>query len=294
MLSRMFFCRSSPLYGAAFALQHFETKLEDAENADVQHPAFVPNPKILAARARGEDALEALALDARHRIKLLDQRLLRGNLSASEHARLMTNLRRQVVEQSQIIVYGEHARSRENFIEEYGCVRCTEPAVATCTKHSPLIEIGAGAGQWQSALTDAGADIVAYDTGANLPMPEQQPKGVVQHGDETELSLNRHRGRTLLLVYPPPGPLAKRCLDVYRGETVLYVGEGRQGCNGDGQFFDAIEADYHVEKIVQLEPFPGGSERLYVLKRKTGCSQVWWLWPWVGIAGKMLLNYFQG
>lgn len=34
-------------------------------------------------------------------------------------------------------------------------------------------------------------------------------------------------GRTLLLVYPPPGPMAAEAVAAYRGKLLLYVGEGR-------------------------------------------------------------------
>jgi hypothetical protein len=266
------------------------TSLERGDSS--VYNAFAPNPEILAGRAGDENALRDHAMDARRRVAILNQRLVRGEINNLEHTILMANLKRQVVEQSQIIVHGEHALYREKFVEKYGCVRCTESAISTCKEYSPLIEIGAGAGQWQRALTEAGADIVAFDSGADLPMPGQQPYGVVQYGNETELSLNQHRGRTLLLVYPPPGSLAKSCLDAYRGEVVLYVGEGRQGCNGDSNFFDTVEANYSIETILPLEPFPGGYEKLYVLKRNNSWPCVLrGLWPWAGIALKLLLAF---
>ena len=83
--------------------------------------------------------------------------------------------------------------------------------------------------------------------------------------------------RALLLVFPPPGPMAKACLDAYAGDTVLYVGEGRGGCCADGAFFDALEpyggaakkrgSGWALSAVEDLAPFPGGHERLYIFKR---------------------------
>lgn len=51
----------------------------------------------------------------------------------------------------------------------------------------------------------------------------------------------RFSRRALLLVYPPPGPMARNCLEAYQGNVLFYVGEGRGGANGDAEFFDTLE-----------------------------------------------------
>ena len=52
----------------------------------------------------------------------------------------------------------------------------TDPPGIVASRHSPLIEIGAGAGQWQRALAQVGADILAFDTMAELPLPFRKIK----------------------------------------------------------------------------------------------------------------------
>ena len=75
----------------------------------------------------------------------------------------------------------------------------------------------------------------------------------------------------LLLVYPPPTPMARDALDAFGGRLVLYAGEPRGGANGDALFFDKLEAHFVVREVVALDPFPGGAEKLYVLERRP-----WW------------------
>lgn len=40
------------------------------------------------------------------------------------------------------------------------------------------------------------------------------------------------------------------------------------GYNADGAFFDALEANWEVTKVVPLRPYNGGYEKLYELRRK--------------------------
>lgn len=164
----------------------------------------------------------------------------------------------------------------------YGCTAWTRDAIKVLKAVGPLVEIGAGRGHWQKALSDAGVDIVAYDNFSSVPpKPDAREAGngedmaaamrdamvgTVAQGDEQ--AVLRHQDRTLMLCYPPPGPFAANCLRLYAGKTVAYVGEGRRGCNADSGFFDNLEREWRVQSVTPLAPFPGGLEKLYVLRRR--------------------------
>ena len=68
--------------------------------------------------------------------------------------------------------------------------------------------------------------------------------------------------------------MALDALDAFAGRVVLYAGEPRSGANGTDAFFDALDARYYVAATVALDPFPGGVEKLFVLKRR----RRWWFW----------------
>ena len=59
-----------------------------------------------------------------------------------------------------------------------------------------------------------------------------------------------------------------RCLSRYRGEVLLFVGEGRGGVNATEETFDLLERDWVVERTVQVRPFDGGYEKLWVCRRR--------------------------
>ncbi|MDC1215763.1 hypothetical protein N8152_02930 [bacterium] len=174
----------------------------------------------------------------------------------------------------------ENEMIRKSFVEQFGCVRWTDSAIAEILKHSPLIEIGAGMGQWQRVLCAEGADIVAYDDHSTVPgggndeigrkSKKSNYNGTVKTGNEKILQRKwvKQQNRTLLIVYPE-GDLLHKCLWNYVGDVVLFVGEGRGGVNCSSEFvFDWIEREFLIEKIIKVKPFGDGHERLWVLRRK--------------------------
>lgn len=181
-------------------------------------------------------------------------------------------LQREVARDTSTLLWGKGVQpgAREAYVAEHGCTRATPKAVAACVARSPLVEVGAGAGHWARAIRASGADVVAYDNAASLPVPSQAPVTEVRRGDER--ALQRHADRTLLLVYPE-GDLAPRCLAAHRGDRLVYVGEGRGGVNAPPAFFDALEREWDLEACLterDLDPFPGGHERLFALRRREG------------------------
>lgn len=223
------------------------------------------SPMIASARAEMDRAARSgdrLALDrARHRFSALAAR---------------------VQSESAALTWGDAdgQRRRARFVETYGCVGWTDETLEAIVAHSPIVEMGAGRGQWQRALTRAGADVLAFDNLSAVPGAREAGAeasasapdafvGDVRRGDERKLSSRwlRRQDRTLLVVYPE-GDLMERCLRRYRGDVALFVGEGRGGVNGGASLFDLLEREWDVERVVPVRPFEGGYERLWVLRRK--------------------------
>ena len=138
-----------------------------------------------------------------------------------------------------------------------------------------------------------GAQVLAFDDGSALPTPKQamdrhvggtsEQAGADADVPSTPLEVDgvtlavdgavaaaRHPDRALLMVAPPPGPAAARWLAAYKGSTLLYAGEGRGGAMADEPFFAAVERGWRLLETIQLDPFPGGCEKLWVLERQAG------------------------
>jgi len=153
----------------------------------------------------------------------------------------------------------------------YGCTKITCAAIELIKKRGrSIVEQGAGNGHWQAALMKAGITIRSFDNKSDLPVRGLLVQGSnVENGSIEKLKQwSRHRF-DLLLVYPPPtSQFAFECARAYRGDCLLYVGEPRGGANANEAFFDYVESHFTLSSVLDLEPFPGGCERLYVLNRR--------------------------
>jgi len=175
-------------------------------------------------------------------------------------------LKLRIRDETLMIMFGTLEPPREAYVQEFGCARWTDPALAVVKSYSPLLELGAGHGQWQKALQARGADIMAFDTFEELPLPAFGVVGNVHKGG-IEVLKNFPR-RNLLLVYPPLGDMATTAAKSFQGEYLVYVGEGWGGANAEPQFFRLLETEWDVVQWMELDPYPQCFERLFVLKRK--------------------------
>ena len=110
-----------------------------------------------------------------------------------------------------------------------------------------------------SDKVDENADfIVAFDDYSSIPLAtsaNNSTNHVVRRGnhvdainflkEEKESNQQQHyAGRILLLVYPPPGNMAYESVMEYTksnpnlNDTIVYIGEGRDGANANKDFFD--------------------------------------------------------
>ena len=131
-----------------------------------------------------------------------------------------------------------------------------------------IVEIGAGTGYWASLIAAAGGDIVAYD-----PQPYENGwcDGYwfdVHVGDEK--AVLDHQDRALFLCWPPYAePVAENALKLYKGNKVIYIGEGHGGCTGTDEFHDALGKDWQLIESVWLPQWEGLHDdvELYVRRR---------------------------
>lgn len=151
---------------------------------------------------------------------------------------------------------------RDELVKKYAWAVPNTEAIKTIAKYSPIIEIAAGSGYWASLVKQVGADIDAYDKS-----PWEKTWTDVLEG--TESVANAYPNRTLFLCWPPYGaPVASNALKEYEGFTVIYVGEGPEGCTGDEEFHDLLNRNWMLEETVNIPQWRGIHDTLYVYKRE--------------------------
>lgn len=85
-------------------------------------------------------------------------------------------------------------------------------------------------------------------------------------------------------MFPPDNDMAEQALDAYKGDWLVYVGEGRGGPNATPAFMDKVEAEWDCVHVEQLPTFPRCYERLLVFRRRGASQKPWWTyaarWLW--------------
>ncbi|MGD9749700.1 MAG: hypothetical protein AB7W59_01775 [Acidimicrobiia bacterium] len=143
----------------------------------------------------------------------------------------------------------DDCRGRRDMVRVWAWGVPNDAALDTIAEHGPIVEIGAGGGYWAKLLRSRGVDVVAYDPdpvtgpphlgGAKTGQDMTERWSNVSHSDVLlgdHGAVAHHSDRTLLLVWPSyDEPWTDRVLDLYAGDTVIYVGEGAGGCTGTGR-----------------------------------------------------------
>ena len=139
-------------------------------------------------------------------------------------------------------------------------------AIAAC---GPIIEIGAGLGYWAALLRARGADVVAFDDFSwDILHNGKEPKWTTIEEGGTD-AVRGHGHRTLFLCWPPYSQsMARHALSCYKGGTVIYVGEGEEGCTGDEAFHEKLERHWRVVRVVNIPQMPYVHDRLWIYRRR--------------------------
>lgn len=182
----------------------------------------------------------------------------------------------------------EGFKMREILTRKYAWAIPNQAALDVLRKYAPIIEIGAGTGYWAFLLRQMQVDIVAYDIripdGSILPDDASREHieafpGNAYHLGHTPWTdvlpggpemAGQHPNRTLFLCWPPyQDPMASDCLKQFKGNTVIYVGEGGWGCTGDDEFHDLLEENFVEieEDFVAIPRWEGVNDRFCVYRR---------------------------
>lgn len=151
----------------------------------------------------------------------------------------------------------------------------TADALAVVARFAPVIEPGAGMAYWTALLRAARVDAVASDLhppGAGS-VNRYHPGG---HNAWTPVArtasapaVRAHPDRTLLLCWPPldDDAASYSVLRAYRGDILLYVGEGADGATGTARFHRELALNWSIVEQVRLPTWPWTADRLVVYRR---------------------------
>lgn len=123
-----------------------------------------------------------------------------------------------------------------------------------------VVDIGCGRSYWSWQLRQLGAKVVPFE-----------PARYVFHWTETERRLpDRWRSEyAALFCWPSCGELwSGRLLSQFKGETVIYVGEGAGGCTGNDRFHQLLADRFEQVEQVYIPRWQYLHDLLVIYKRK--------------------------
>ena len=158
---------------------------------------------------------------------------------------------------------------RSEFTKKYAWAIPTEEALDTIVKYSPIIEIGAGTGYWAYLLHQKGTNIICFDKEPYNNHWCRNQWFEIKSGSFEVLTIQENKNRNLFLCWPPyDDSFATKCLNHFRGNYLIYIGECQGGCCADDDFFELLEKNYMKIKYVSLLQWSGIHDDLYIFKRK--------------------------
>lgn len=161
----------------------------------------------------------------------------------------------------------------------------------------PVVEMGAGTGYWAALLAARGVRVQAFDQAPpvadcrnNHYHPGARAWFRVDRGSVEKLSVpcillgrgaSRLCGgrvvcdlygadrRALMLCWPPySDAFASDALKAFRGNLLVYIGEGAGGCTGDDAFHQMLDADWNFERNVAIPQWDGIHDSVMIYRRK--------------------------
>lgn len=173
---------------------------------------------------------------------------------------------------------------RDRLTAKYAWAIPTELVVRRLAKFSPICDLGCGTGYWAKLLGDVGASVIAVD--AHPPLGNANPWHRHEAGLSHQVVELRHFApliqadaatfdvpstHTLLLCWPPyHDDMASVALGRYRGDHVIYIGEGRGGCTGDDAFHAALEDHWDFATGYKIPQWDSLHDDVSVYVRRRG------------------------
>lgn len=166
---------------------------------------------------------------------------------------------------------GKDIRDRHAIINEYAFPLLDDDAIDKIASYSPILDLGAGSGYNAYLLTQAGADVLAIDNfdWHNHHKPWEKMWFDITKGDVKDVA--KYPDKTLFMSWPNYlETMAYDALKVFKGKIIIYIGESKNGCTANHDFFDEIEDESKYEEVemIDIPVWYGIHDHIRIYRRK--------------------------
>ena len=155
---------------------------------------------------------------------------------------------------------------RELFVHKFAWAmpnRRVLNAIAKYCQDKTVLEVNAGNGLWSYLLKMLGVDIKVTDIN-----PWKKTYTEIETMDGVN-AVKTYLTDVLITVWPPyQCEQIGQTLKQFKGNTLIYLGENRQGCTGSQEFFDELESSWELKEQIKMQNWRGLFDAMYVYVRK--------------------------
>ena len=167
---------------------------------------------------------------------------------------------------------------RRKFTKEYGWSVPSEMAVKKIKQFiggKKVLEVGSGFGLWAKLLQQHGVHMTPTDSfeshGTEDVVKDPHRSFTKVENIPGEQAVKKHSDSSVLFMSWPPYncPLAADVLGNFKGDKLIYVGEGNGGCTGDDNFHAMLENNFILVEEVTIPQWVGLHDSVYLYTRKS-------------------------
>jgi len=179
---------------------------------------------------------------------------------------------------NRLLDFTQYTRRME-FVKTYAWSIPCEEAITTMQtfcKNLFVLEVGAGLGLWAAYLKAAGVNIQATDAFVKGQRPKKTnsycaylPTFTYIHQFEAEEAVKVFKPEVLFFNWPCyQENYAIRSLKAFKGDRLVYIGEGNGGCTADDAFHAELEHNWEEVNEVDIPQWHYIHDRMHFFKRK--------------------------
>ena len=155
---------------------------------------------------------------------------------------------------------------RIKYASKYAWAIPTNDALKKISKYGSLIEIGAGTGYWGYLLNQIGVDILCFDIKPYDNHYVNNNWFDVKVGNPE--TIKKYSERNLFMCWVPfDNTMGFDCLKNFTGKYVIYIGEGRGGCNMSHKGWSLLRRDFDEIEHINIPNWVGFHDFIKVFKR---------------------------
>lgn len=156
---------------------------------------------------------------------------------------------------------GKETPLRRELVDKYAWAIPNDEAIDTLCNYSPILEIGCGNGFWASRIRGFGGEVTAIDAD-----PPNDTWTRVQKG--THNSIPEYDEHSLFLCWPSNNQSwTKEAVEMYEGNTLIYIGEGHGGNTGSCEFHETVSRKFGLaDEVIDIPSWQSVSDKMYVFE----------------------------